>query len=93
MVGPQGLLPEGQGPLIEGLGLGLAPPAEVERSQVIEALRDLGVVGAQRLLPEGQGPLIEGLGLGIAPLGIVEHGQVVEALRDLGMVGPKACSR
>src|SRR5262249_32727308 len=57
MVGAKGLLPDGEGALVEGRGLRIVAHAPVERRQVVEALGGVGMVGAKGLLPDGEGAL------------------------------------
>jgi len=53
-----GHLPDRQGPLVERLGLSVAALRVVQRSEVVEALWDVGVLGAEGLLPDRQGSLV-----------------------------------
>ena len=68
MVGPQRFLADGEGALVERLGLRVAPLVVVERRQVVEAGGGVGVVGPQRFLADGEGALVERLGLRVAAL-------------------------
>jgi hypothetical protein len=71
MVGAQDLLSNGQGPLQQGFGLGVAPLGLIERGQVAEACGHVGLLGAESLLEERQGSLVQGFGVGITPLVVV----------------------
>ena len=44
---PEGLLPNGQCPLVERLGLGVSPLGLVQEGEVVEALADVGMLGPQ----------------------------------------------
>ena len=78
-VGPRVCFPNRQGPLIEGLGLGIPPLIRIEPGQMVEARGHVRVRAAEGLLPNRQGPLLERLGLGIPALMRVEPGQMLEA--------------
>src|SRR5437660_722870 len=66
----------GQGSLVERLGLAVLALVMVERRQVVEALCDIGVLWLEHFLSNGQGSLVERLGLGVLALVFVEHRQV-----------------
>src|SRR5437016_10280669 len=65
MLRSQLLLPDAQGPLVEGLGLRILALLSVEVRQSMERGGHIRMVGSQLLLPNVQGALVEGLGLGI----------------------------
>jgi hypothetical protein len=67
VVGPEPLLPDGQGPAEERFGLGIAPLLIMERRQVVEAGGDVRMVGPEPLLRDGQGALGARLGTTIIP--------------------------
>src|SRR3712207_7566975 len=77
VLGPQDLLFNGERPLVEGLGRGIAALEIIEPRQVIQARGDIGMLGPQDLLFNGERPLVEGLSRGIAALEIIEPRQVV----------------
>ena len=81
MRGPERLLPQCQGPLVEGLRLRIAPLIIVELGQVVEAGGDVGVLGAQHALPDDEGTLI----------GALRPGIVTNAIQGLPECGLKAC--
>jgi len=54
MIRTEGLLPDGQGPLVQGFGLLVPALVVVEVSEVVEAAGHLGVVGTEGLLLDGQ---------------------------------------
>ena len=68
MLGAQRLLPDGERPLVERLGLRIGARGSVEHGEIVEARGRVGMLGAQRLLPDGERPLIERLGLRIGAL-------------------------
>ena len=63
MVGAERLLADGQGALVERLGLGVVAHRLVQPRQVVEAGGGVGMLGAERLLADGQGAPVERLGL------------------------------
>ena len=63
MVGTEGLLADGDGAPVEGLGLGVAAGVLVELGEVVERSGEVGVIGAEGLLADGDGALVEWLGL------------------------------
>src|SRR5947209_2506876 len=69
------LLIDGQGSLIQRLGLLVLALCSVEVSQVVEAGGRVGVLWSQLLLIDGQGSLILRLGLLVLALCSVEVGQ------------------
>ena len=66
MLGAECLLADGDGALIERLGLLVAAGVPVEIGQVVEGLGNVRVLGAECLLADGDGALIERLGLLVA---------------------------
>ena len=68
MIGAEGLLPNGQRPLEERLGLGVRALRLIQRREVVEARGHVGMVGAEGLLPDRQRALVERLGLRIRAL-------------------------
>ena len=68
----QRLFPDGQGPLVEGHGLGVLALGPIEVSQIVEAGGDSGMDGAQGLFPDGQSPLVSGTASRILALGPIE---------------------
>ena len=54
----------------------------VQIGQIVQRLRDIGVIGAERFLPDRQCPLVERLGIGVAGLFFVDP-SVALALNDL----------
>ncbi len=69
MLCSQGFLSNGQGPLVQGLGLGVFTLIVVEQGQVVQTRRHIRVLGPQGFLQDGQGALDQWLGLGILALG------------------------
>jgi len=61
----------------------------VERREVIEAARDVGMHRALRLLADVERADQERLDLGERASGLVERREVIEALRDVGMHRPQ----
>jgi hypothetical protein len=72
MVRPQDTLADGQGTLMERLGLTVATLVTVDLGQVIAAGGGVGMVRPQDTLTNGQGTLMERLGLTVATLGLVD---------------------
>ena len=68
MLRPERLALQGEGPLVEGLGLGEVALVAVERRQIDEAGRDLGMLGPEDLLADRLGAVEQGLGLREAAL-------------------------
>ena len=93
MIRRQTLLQYIQPALNQRLGLGVLALGVVEPRQVVEALRDIGMLGAEGFFADRQRALIQRLGLGVLALGIVEQRQVVEAGRDSGMNGAMGTDR
>jgi len=71
VIGPEHVLPDRQGPLIERLGIGVAGLCLVECGQIVQRRRDRGVIGTKRFLEDRQRPLVEWLGIGVATLDAV----------------------
>jgi hypothetical protein len=67
--------------------IGVATLFGIERSQVAERVRDIGMVGTERLLIDRQRSFEQRLGVGIATLARVKRSQAVERSRDIGIVG------
>ena len=82
MLRPQHLFPDGQGPLVERLHLGVLSLRIVQRCQIVEAGGHVRVLRPQHLFPDGQGPLVEWFHLGVLSLRIVQLCQIVEALAN-----------
>ena len=78
---------DGQGALVERLGLLVLPLVGVEVGQVIETASGVGVLGSQHAFADGQGALVERLGLLVLPLVVVEVGQVIETRSGVGVLG------
>ena len=78
---------DGQGALVERLGLLVLPLVGVEVCQVIETASGVGVLGSQHAFVDGQGALEERLGLLVLPLVAVEDGQVIETTSGVGVLG------
>ena len=55
VLGAEGLLADGEGALVERLGLGVAAVCLVEHGQVVERVGDVGVLGAEGLLAGWRG--------------------------------------
>ena len=75
--------------LVQRLGLAEAALVGVEHAEIVERLRDLGMLGAERRLADLERPPVQGLGLLVAAEHAVELGEVVAALRDVGMIRPE----
>ena len=58
----------GNRPADERQRIGVAALVIIERSQIVQRRRDIGMIGPERLLPDRQRPLVERLGLGVAAL-------------------------
>ena len=71
MRGPECLLPDGQRPLVERLGLLVESLLPVNLGEVVEALADIGMVWAEGLLPDRQRPPVKRLGLRVTALDTV----------------------
>src|SRR5436190_936457 len=61
----QHLLTDGQGPLLEGLGLLILALPPVEQCQFMQSRRCVGMLRSLHLLTEGQGALVERVSLSI----------------------------
>lgn len=59
----------------------------VERSQVVEGFRHVGVVRAESLLADRQRTLVVRFRLAVLPLVFVQIGQVIEDLRHVRVIG------
>ena len=66
MLWSQGLFVDGEGALVQGLGLLVLPLVLVECRQIVEAVCRGGVLGSQLLLFDGKSALVQGLGFCIA---------------------------
>ena len=81
----QRLAADVQGPLVEGLGVGVpALRVQVDR-QVVVAGGGVGVALAQRLAADVQGPLEQGLGVAVPALLVQVDRQVVVAAGGVGV--------
>ena len=63
MIETKDLFSDGQGSLVERLGLLVLALVSVEVCQVVECVRCIGVLRAKYLFSDGQGTLVERLGL------------------------------
>ena len=79
----QGFLPDGEGALIERLGLGVLTLVVIQRRQVVEARGHEGCFRPQGLLLDGEGALIERPGLGVLALSSVDEKFIDWPYRDL----------
>ncbi len=77
MLGTERFLSDHQRPLVERLGVGISALAAVERSQVVQRLRDIAMVGTEGFLADRQRALEERLGLGVSALVVIDRSQVV----------------
>ena len=84
MLGAEGLLVDGDGALVERLGLAVAAGGPVELGQVVEPGGNVRVLGAEGLLVDGDGALEERLGLGVAAGGPVEQARLLRPLATFG---------
>ena len=87
VVGPERLLPCGEGAREERLGGAWISLLQEEHGQIVEAHGHVRMVRAERLLPDGEGAREERLGGGVVTLHLEEVGQVVERHRDVGVLG------
>ncbi len=78
---------DGEGALVEGLGLGVVVLLLVEGGEFGEAVGDGGVVETVGFFADGEGALVEDPGLGGVVLLLVEGGEAVEAEGDAGVLG------
>ena len=81
----QDLLPDPERFLVERFGFGVLAHSLVQRGQVIEAQRRVGMFWPKNLLPDPERFLKERFGFGILAHRLVQHGQVIEAVRRVGM--------
>ena len=93
MVRTERLLADRQRSLVQRLGVGVATLILVERSQVVQRIRDIGMIGTEGFLLDRQRSLIQRLGLGVATLILVELSQIVQRFATSGWFGPSAFSR
>src|SRR5215472_15964711 len=79
MLGPQCLL-DGEGTLIERLGLGILALVRVEEAQIMDTASYQGMTLSQCLFMDGEGALIERFGPGILAFVHLVTGQDIERL-------------
>ncbi len=76
----QPLLDDRQGAPVERLGLAFAAGLAEQKGEVVQGLRDVGVLSAKASLPDVQDLPQERLGLGLPTGGEMKQGQVVEEI-------------
>ena len=92
VVRAEGLLPDGERPLVERFGLGVLA-LMVQICQIVQAFRDVRMVRAEGLLANGQRPLVERLGLGVFALMWYRIARLFRLAATSGWSGPRAFSR
>ena len=65
------------GPLYNRQGIGIAALVVVQRSQIVQRGRDVGMVGTEDFLSYCQRSFVQRLGIRIAALGVVQLSQIV----------------
>src|ERR1043166_5966012 len=86
MAGPERLLADRQRAPQERLLVGVAGLGVIERSEVVEARGDIGMVEAERLLGDREVALQERLSIGVAALDAIEQGEVAKARPYIGVL-------
>ena len=95
MFWPKDLLPDPERFLKERFGFGVLAHSLVQRGQVIEAERRVGMFWPKNLLPDPERFLVERFGFGVLAHSLVQRGQVIEAAapcRDVLAQEPSAGS-
>ena len=71
----------------KGKASAIATLVVVKRRQIVQRLRDIGMIGTERFFADRQRALVERLSVSIAALFVVKHRQIVQRCRDIGMIG------
>src|SRR5215471_10058562 len=87
MLGTQRVFPDGQCSFEIRLGLGVATLGSVQRSQIVDCGRDIGMVRPEPSLQDREGALEIRLGLGVTALRPVGPCKVIQADREIGIIG------
>jgi len=90
VLGPEGLLADGERPAAAQLGVGVAALQALERGKRVEGSRDFGVLRPQHALVDGEGTTEQRLGRRVLALGLVGGGEQAQAERDARVLGPEA---
>ena len=86
MLGPERLLADLEGLLVERFGLRVRAYGSIKLREVVEAQRRVGMFWPKNLLPDPERFLKERLGFSIRVHGLVQRGKVIEAGRRVGML-------
>jgi hypothetical protein len=86
MIRSKRLLIDGERPLAQRLGLGVAPGDTVQLGQVVETQSEAWMIRPERLLVDRDRPLVQRLGPRVASGDTVQPSQVVEAQSEAWMI-------
>jgi hypothetical protein len=90
VIGPERLLPDAKGALVQGSGSGIVTHAVMEdQAQVVEAYSHGGMVGPQRPLPDREGLLEKWPGRSVIPREKEKISEAVQDWGDLRAIGAK----
>ena len=84
MVGTKTLLRDGEGALVERLGLAEAALSAIKPRDVVEQGAHIGVIRTERLFGDGEGALVGCLGLALLTLGVIDDCERTKCPRKLG---------
>jgi hypothetical protein len=87
MLGTARFLIDRQRSLIQRLGVRVATLLLVQRREIVQRFRKIGMLGTERFLPDGQCSLEKRLGVRIATLLEVQRREIVQRISDIGMLG------
>ena len=79
--------------LVERFGIGVTALVIVQKRQIVQRQRDIGMVGPKRFLMDGERSLVKRFGVGIAALVFLQQGQIVQPHGKMAMLGPSDFSR
>ena len=86
MFRPKNFLPDPERFLVEWLGFGVLAQILVQRGQVIEAKRCVGIFRPKNLLPDPERFLVEWLGFGVVPDLLENEPEVIQGIGGLGVI-------